>query len=524
MNELPFRVWAEVAAALTERNWNHDEHDNRSRVRELLAPLVTGTVLLRRAKDGTLRTDRVMLWSKEAKASAAYTKALFWPRPGEPLRVAEDVPVRIGDHLGDNKFVDAVDRRLHAWTPYDPAGLPDFPDWHWYEDRNNLLIIDGRLVLPPGWECRGMKIGPIFCRTTHVRLINGRGKMGLMSMDGTVTVPCRFAYLGDPDGWGRILACEAHEREIPLHSGQCDIVDAKGVRLNPDGIKVQPGTLRGYAIAFRENDRLGHVGLIASDGTIVGGIRWRTVGEFEYDRARVEDATTGLRGFLDRAGAVVIPPTFEKAYPFDRGFAAVSPKGANGRFGLIDPQGKLVVPAVWKDLTWFLGNHWHVTAEDGAIGLIDSQGRIAIDPYHPSPEEQAQIEKSYHYRRGHPFAIALGQRLRVRIEAALAGSDTLAPIAGLMTEASEFASSGLWSRSIALVVDHPTLRGMAKAGDTGFIGWSYPASASIFDFSVEAPVEGLKAWPHGTIGIPWKLLRLVEEKAEQPEGDSDAGA
>jgi hypothetical protein len=86
-----------------------------------------------------------------------------------------------------------------------------------------------------------------------------------------------------------------------------------------------------------------------------------------------------------------------------------------------------------------------------------------------------------------------------------------------MTEASEFASSGLWSRSVALVVDHPTLRGMAKAGDTGFIGWSYPASASIFDFSVEAPVEGSKAWPHGSIGIPWRLLRLVDDQRADEE-------
>ena len=34
-----------------------------------------------------------------------------------------------------------------------------------------------------------------------------------------------------------------------------------------------------------------------------------------------------------------------------------------------------------------------------------------------------------------------------------------------------------------------------QAGDRGYIDWHYPVTASLFDFTVEAPVEGLRALP-----------------------------
>ncbi|MCC0008442.1 MAG: hypothetical protein H6876_10025 [Hyphomicrobiaceae bacterium] len=46
----------------------------------------------------------------------------------------------------------------------------------------------------------------------------------------------------------------------------------------------------------------------------------------------------------------------------------------------------------------------------------------------------------------------------------------------------------------------------------GRIGWSYPVTASIFDFSVEAPVQGLPALPNANIGIPWHCLVPVKRR------------
>lgn len=515
MNELPFRVWSELAASLGTYT---AQRDNTGLVRELLSPVADGTVYLRQKDDGGLCMD-VSLSPGEARAHTAYLKCPSQLSPHEPIRWAEHVAVRIGDHLHDEEFLRDLALRLSSLAPYKPDELDDFLDWHWYfgERHHNLLIADGRLVLPPGWEYTGAKIGPIFCQTTHLRLIDGQGRMGLMAQDGVMTVPCRYAYLGEPDGWGRILVCEANNTEIPLHrGGQSDLIDEHGNRINPAGTKVRPGSLwHGYAVAFHEGDTSGAVGLMASDGRTVGGIRWKSVYEFSENLAVVQDLRTRLLGYIDKAGEVVIEPVFAKVHDFDRGYAVVSPAGADDRFGLIDPKGTLVIQPVWKDMRWFLGSYFHVTATDGAIGLIDTQGRAVIEPHHPSPEEQEQIDKSESYIRGHPFAIALGNRLRGRVEAALAGSATLAPVEGMLASGGmsdiELASCGLRGRSVTLVADYVTGLGFRiPDGDRGWIGFSYPASASIFNFAIEAPVEGLEAFKRGSIGIPWRLLKFAD--------------
>ena len=50
---------------------------------------------------------------------------------------------------------------------------------HW-----NFLADDQAIVIPAGWTRHGPGLGPIFCRTTHLRLIDGRGRKGLMAEDG----------------------------------------------------------------------------------------------------------------------------------------------------------------------------------------------------------------------------------------------------------------------------------------------------------------------------------------------------
>ncbi|MGE3244926.1 MAG: WG repeat-containing protein [Beijerinckiaceae bacterium] len=515
MNGLSFCVWSALAKALDDRTW---QHGNESRLRELLTPYAEGAVYLRSKDDGSPCTGDVMLFSDEARAWAAYLECPSQMPPHEPVRWRRTSPVRIGDCLNDDEFLSSVFRRVKTLSLYDPEELPDFPEWHWCFEgsRHNFLVSNHRLVLPPGWEYRGCKIGPIFCRTTHLRIFDGQGRMGLVNLSGEVTTPCTFAYLGEPDGWGRIVACEAHRTEIPLHSGACDLVDEQGARLNPPNIKVVPGTLfHGFALAKREGDSTGLVGMMASDGKVLGDIRWSKVKEFSWQRAAVQDPETGLWGFIDQEGRVVIAPSFEIAGAFDDECAFVSPSGGGGLLGVIDREGRFVVPPVWKELKSFARAYFHVTAPGGEIGLVDKGGQIVIEPYHPGAEELQQIEEMRHYERGHPFMLTLGRRLRARVDEALAGSATLAPVAGLMANSGsdfELRFSGLRGRSVVLVEDYPILSrsGSAKAGERGTIGFSYPASASIFNFAIEAPVEGLPSWPQGSIGIPWRLLKLDE--------------
>ena len=118
----------------------------------------------------------------------------------------------------------------------------------------------------------------------------------------------------------------------------------------------------------------------------------------------------GKDGFIDRGGAVVIPPTFDEASPFQEGFARVK---NNGRFGYIDMDGSMVVPPIYEraghfqcglacvkstgkcgyinhagqtitplifDEGYAFNENMAAVVIDGHCGFIDSEGRMAIPP------------------------------------------------------------------------------------------------------------------------------------------------
>ena len=268
--------------------------------------------------------------------------------------------------------------------------------------------------------------------------------------------------------------------------------------------------------------RSGLQGFIDGSGRLIGDIRWRKINRYHWGLAAVQDPATGLWGYIDKTGAIVIQPQFTSAGSFSGERAVVSTPDSNNRLGLIDETGALIVPAIWRGLKGFYGNFLAVTADDGAIGLVDHTGRIVIEPYHPTPAELERIEETRHFIREHPFSVRLAKELRARVEAALAGSDTLAPVAGMLTPRAvgniELEAAGLWFRRVTVTTDFVTsgLRIHVKPGDTGYIGWHYPVNATLFDLTMEAPVQGLRALPNGCVGIPWSVLRLADEAKHPP--------
>jgi hypothetical protein len=81
-------------------------------------------------------------------------------------------------------------------------------------------------------------------------------------------------------------------------------------------------------------------------------------------------------GFIDHAGAVVIPSTFVGAKSFREGLAPVK----TGRFwGFINKAGVLVVPSRFDDALPF-SEGLAAVAKEGKIGFIDHSGRMVIAP------------------------------------------------------------------------------------------------------------------------------------------------
>ena len=149
-NELHFRVWTALAPRVVEARRDLDK------VRSLLEPHRDAVVYGWREQDREvdLRLSHVFLSAGEATAHLALI--------GAPSRQFQDLDkpeikprrtkaaVRLGDHLGNDKFLDDLCIRLQSVTPYDPTTMPAAPDWLWVIEgyaRYNLLAERGRIAV-----------------------------------------------------------------------------------------------------------------------------------------------------------------------------------------------------------------------------------------------------------------------------------------------------------------------------------------------------------------------------------------
>lgn len=508
--ELPFRVWHNLARAFGMRRRGLD------RILNILAQHPNAIVYGGRCDDGA-QTRHVALWSGEARAFTSQIQSPPAVMQRLPRVTAEFVPVLLRDVFAGNEMLTELLDRVASLVLYDPDQLPDFPDWVWTFPQHshcNLLIEDGHLIVPPGWELKDGHYPELRAEHCPVRIIDGQGRMGLMTGTGEVTIPCSLAYVSRPRH-GKHLACEAAADAIPDQWDPCDLLDMTGRRLNPPGIKIRAGTLWcDTAVVHPDSgESRGLTGFMTSTGELFGG-KWKSIRAFSEGLAAVQDPETGLWGYIDEQGTVIISPRFTLAKSFDRDYAIVATTESDGLLGLIDRNGNIVVEPAWSKLSWFLGKYFLVSDEE-AIGLIDNRGNTIIELYYPSREEDAEIDKARGSIRSHPFVRMLGGHLKEKV-AAIEPGGRLAPLAGLFSATGandiELLAAGLWGRRVVVVEDYASehMRTPIAAGSTGSISWYYPVTASIFDLSKEAPVLGLSIVPHSSIGVPWELLRFAD--------------
>jgi len=87
----------------------------------------------------------------------------------------------------------------------------------------------------------------------------------------------------------------------------------------------------------------------------------------------------GQSGFIDREGKVVIEATFDKAYPFSDGLAAVQKDGA---WGFIDTKGRMVIEPQFVMVGMFSDSLASFRAKKftDKWGYIDKTGKVVIRP------------------------------------------------------------------------------------------------------------------------------------------------
>ena len=95
-----------------------------------------------------------------------------------------------------------------------------------------------------------------------------------------------------------------------------------------------------------------------------------------YDKNN-KKTTGGLWGYVSVDGQIVIAPTYDLAYGFSEGMAAVK---QNGKWGFINAQGTIVVPCEYDELEASFENGKGKLVKDGEIYVFDQKGS-QIDTY-----------------------------------------------------------------------------------------------------------------------------------------------
>ena len=111
------------------------------------------------------------------------------------------------------------------------------------------------------------------------------------------------------------------------------------------------------------------------------------VGSFHEGRAVIQLEPNGPFGYIDKGGAVVIAPQFDKAHAFSEGRAAVAtgedPKRGQSMFGYIDRDGQFVVEPQFSGGGRYANGLAPVQTGGfvhGKWGYIDEQGDVVIEP------------------------------------------------------------------------------------------------------------------------------------------------
>lgn len=432
------------------------------------------------------------------------------------------LPTTLNEVMTDSECLKDLLDRLESLSPYPPESLLKAPEWHWCIQRQehwNLLCDGERIVLPPTWIFDNSRnLGPLKLTGEHIQVINRNSLVGLMNVSGHLALPCRYTWLGRAlRNWDQ----QFMEAQLPnCHPDESDLINLAGERLNPPGIKLLAGTLHSGAVAIKEGaGEAGLKGLMNSmSGEMLGELQWRWVNELWNGFAAVQDDATGLWGYIDPAGQVVITPRFKNAYSFNDERALFCPDGDDVRYGMIAPDGQIAIEPIWKNIEQ-LRNHYLVENDDGLYGVVDRDGQMLITPRPATDEERSDHgfgnDLLYGIKRGledelRRQAKTKAEEIWKRIEDD--SNRSLASLCGLFdsnTGQNDLIDAGVWRMHITIAKDTTWNGWDFKAGDAGMIFWQYPVSGSLFNLAVEAPVMGLFDRDNQCLGVPWEALRKV---------------
>ncbi len=188
--------------------------------------------------------------------------------------------------------------------------------------------------------------------TNGLYTIKENGKCGYMNVDGEVKIKPTF-------------------EPIPLY----------------DGAEADYRYCENFSEAMARIQNGGQIGFINTEGDIVINPKFKSARDFseglavvsvESKEEKKDDADsystpkkTQKYGFVDKTGTYVVEPTYDLAFSFSEGLAAVK---KDDKFGYIKKSGEMVIEPQFKSASEFRDGIAQVTLEGEKEGYINKEG------------------------------------------------------------------------------------------------------------------------------------------------------
>lgn len=274
-----------------------------------------------------------------------------------------------------------------------PAHFEQGPALVSKEGRLGYVDRSGTWVLPPAYEQASAFHKGVACVLDPQAM-----RSGLVDHEGLPLSGFRFdecdpvfsedrarvrlgALWGYVDRAGEVAISPRFDRAEPFSEGLALIeeaglrgfIDARGERRLPAS-GVDAGSFReGRAWVRYGPDQ---VGFIDRRGALVVEPRWRAAQDMSEGLAWVLDVRSNRWGAVSASGHLQIAAGFEDPAPFSDGLARV---GRGGHYGVINRQGKAVIPLKYSQVTDLGEQRWAVaTRSGGRVGVVDQEGQTLV--------------------------------------------------------------------------------------------------------------------------------------------------
>lgn len=452
-----------------------------------------------------------LCWSELIALKATYTVELKYSTKKvyslelreNNIKIVEEVEISIKDIFADKELKKSFFERLsEGITPYSQRDFNSIDEsceliWDMDTREAQFLVKKGESILTPH-DFKDEKEQMPFHFGGGMRvMIDGDGRYGViyskkhhLQIEYKVEIPFSYHYIRS-DGFGNVELLKERvdtQNYKELLSTMLNISDGKKVEC----VLLNSTTRDEYITITKENLLVQHTqnGVSKPYKTIIKS----------FLKIKPVECENGFWGFIDKNAQEMIACQFEDWDFFRDGYCIVlESKGAY----LIDEGGRVCIKDV--DKISYYENGLFFVQKDGMfavykgsqlyIDYIDTALQLeSIKQEYGLKDEELYdfLEERYCMRTGYAYLSANTPEEILLREAIVEKKHTIqkqkyslplseyAKLFDIFKSDKCLREAGLWGMKVT-----------DKDGNVGYIGWEYPASASLYDMSVELPVDGV---------------------------------